>query len=1749
MANNQEQRLPIFVEPLPNTVTPAVIEQYRQLNYVRMRIGFYQRRVDENLHSVTFLQNTLKQLKALQTRVETAESKLMVTAGIPNGTDILINILEDMQNELGEELKVLLASEREERTQLSQRNPTTHATTSINQPSVPRFSEIQLPTLSMPQFDGTPKNWLKFSRFVNDVLIPHHATEASKVVYLSNSLNEEAKSILASAGDSSFHTAWDLLKSHYENNEALINELMEEIYVVKKPTANDAVTLSAFVTMIRMNLNYLKSLQVNVESWDPFFSYHLLKNIDVASRMEFEKQRETSTLVKTEELLLFLEKRVKILKSVTRVTFTPSSTSTPIQKPKLNTGTKHKPTHQAMVANPNEYKCPLCKEPHFLYACDKIRTMTIEERRKVVGDSQICFNCMRPNHTARKCTSKSNCRECNRRHHTLLHSTYSSETSSGSSSNSSNSPSNSYKPPLNNPSGSGSSQPGNQQSVNQTGKPKPEELSNKQFVGMARHGVSLLATAMVFITDRYGREVPCRAFLDAGSTVSFITVDLADKLKLPKQKVFTIIDGINGTESLNKHQVTTTVSSRLSNYNVEVDLLVTRKITGDMPQQSILLDESKLPINYELADPSYNQTGQIDILLGAEIFYEVFDGNKITLSDGLFAYPTHFGLIIAGKMKQPTRAFTFMAIDELRKQIQKFWEVEHNFNQPYYSIEEKAAEAHFVEHVKRRHDLHYEVALPFKSNLNELGNSAIKSKSLFLAAEKRLSRYPLKKTHYNEFMQEIIDMGHMTQVPYEANDDNCYFMTHHLISRPQSTTTKYRVVFNASFKTTTGLSLNDVLLIGPTIQSDLFQHLLQWREFKIVLIADLEKMYRMIYVQPEDRKYQQIWWRSNPKDELKAWQLNVVTYGTASAPFQAQRVLKQLAHDEVNNYPDVAAELEKKFYMDDYVSSHPDIIKAQTVKSRLSQLCQRGGFNLRKWKSNEPTLEDGEALSSPVTTVLGVQWNPAVDSIIIDFSTIKPHEHLTKCSVLSETAQFFDPLGLAAPIVIIAKTFMQKLWTNQLNWDDGLSDDLSNEWLEYRHTLIKMEPIYVDRPFLTYPGGKFTIHGFGDASTTAYGACVYIVNDGKSTLMSAKSRVAPLKTITIPRLELCAAVLLTQLVHKVIQSLESSPQATYYWTDSEITYFRIHSVPTRFKTFVASRVAEIQQLTSTSEWRIVPSEHNPADIVSRGETADLLKQNKLWWYGPRFIFDKTEPWPTQKFINLNTEDEEYRKITLVAVQIEESDIIRLVERFSSIKTLIRTGVQMLRFFLNCKKLPKYRLVQAISLQEEEEVLLRITRALQEYQFEEVLKLLRTNRELPTSHSLAKLTPFIDVDGLLRVGGRLQQVDLVYDLQHQLILNKSHFTKLLMEDLHRRNLHAGPLALFGFSRQKYWIIGGRNQAKTVVHNCMICFRSKPKLMNQIMGDLPADRVLANRAFDVVGVDYCGPFNIKPLVRSKTTRKSYVSLFTCLTTRCCHLELVHDLTTTSFLNGLRRFISRRGIPRKILSDNATNLVGGRKVLEELRELLLSETHDEQVKQFCNDHRIIWQHIPARSPHWGGVWESMVKQFKYYFKRELLDSYLYIDEIETLIIQVEAVLNSRPLTPISTSPDDLNYLTPGHFLIGQPLNLIPEPTWKNDNPGRLKNWQLIQQITTTLWERFQRDYVSELQRRHKWLQTQDDIKVGSMVLLHDDLPPTQWRLGRVVKIHLGHDNHVRAVTIKTVAGLLNRSIAKIAPLPFNN
>lgn len=428
--------------------------------------------------------------------------------------------------------------------------------------------------------------------------------------------------------------------------------------------------------------------------------------------------------------------------------------------------------------------------------------------------------------------------------------------------------------------------------------------------------------------------------------------------------------------------------------------------------------------------------------------------------------------------------------------------------------------------------------------------------------------------------------------------------------------------------------------------------------------------------------------------------------------------------------------------------------------------------------------------------------------------------------------------------------------------------------------------------------------------------------------------------------------------------------------------------------------------------------------------------------------------------------------------------------------------------------------------------------------------LSSGKILKPSSKLIRLNPFIDSNQILRVGGRLQHARISYDERHPIILPKNGlFTNLLVTRAHLRTLHGGASLTLSHLRREYWIIDARNAIRFVTHRCIRCFRHTTRGLTQLMAELPEPRVNVSRPFLHTGVDHAGPIDIltKRARGKRQTTKGYICLFVRLATKAIHLELVSDLTTNAFLADFRRFSSRRGLPVKMMSDNGTTFVGADHQMDHSLSRFIHETEPEIAALAAHDG-VTWSFIPPAAPHFGGLWEAGVKSTKYHLKRILGNAVQTFEEMATTLTEIEGCLNSRPLCPMTTDPNDLTALTPAHFLTGGSLLVSARPSVLNDHINRLNYWQQTQRLVEHFCNWWTDEYLRNLQQRPKWLLRQPNLAPGDMVLVRDDrVPPSKWNLGRVVSTNAGMDNLVRSAIVKTANSTMIRPITKLCLLPM--
>lgn len=1607
-------------------------------------------------------------------------------------------------------------------------------------------SNVKLPQISLPTFAGLYSEWVTFRDLFTSLIHKNETLDdVQKLHYLKSHLSGEAEQLLRHipVTASNYSECWSILNKRFDNKRFLANSMLKRLVhqssITKESSANVKTLLDTTVDC----LHGLRSLGIDVSSWDAIVVYLGSEKLDHESRKLWELRISSSTndeLPTFDEFKTFMESRFRALEYL---------------DPKAN---KQNCTrdNNAKSFHVSSQSCVLCSGDHKLCHCKIFAKKDCDERREYARVSKLCYNCLGTNHSVYFCRQHTKCHLCKKKHHTLLHpksTANSAEIVDGSA----------------------------EMKAVTANATTSSSLSDTKpiccFADVQNHG--LLATALVNVESRTGTAIVLRALMDQGSQVSFITEAAVQLLGLKKTPAHTDIFRLGDNEGNSipsKWIVRFKLQSRLDpTFVLYVDAYVLNKLTSHLPEKKIFQVSASF-LSLKLADPTFDTPGKIDLLLSTRVVGDILlDGLVKGPPGSPVAQKTKLGWILSGEI--PSSALsrsvcyhTVVQSTDVNDLLRKFWELESepSVRNVILTEEEQKCEDFYSKTTKRDAAGRYVVKLPFKTDSPSctFGGSEVIARRRFINLEKRLLKEPAFKAQYSAVINEYILLGHAEVVPQIELGKNAFYLPHHAVVREDKSTTKVRVVFDASCSGHNSVALNTELMVGPTLQPGLRQTIMRWRCHPISLVADIVKMYRQVKVADEDADYQRILWRDNPNDELKHIRLLRVTFGTSSAPYLAVRSLQQVARDERSDFPLVADRVLTSFYVDDLLTGCQSVAEGELIYQQLNKLLARGGFELQKWSSssdelltkmNEDTAKQDhlELKMDTLTKILGLTYDRQLDEFRYTVQLPAPESPITKRKVISDIARLFDPLGWLAPVIVTAKVFIQRLWLAGSEWDDVLPDHLVKEWLNYRSNLHHLRDFRLPRWIHTSQHDVLLeLHGFSDASNVAYAAAVYvrcIDSNGRVyvSLVAAKTKVAPVKQVSIPRLELCGALLLSKLLCEVSDTLGICKENAHAWTDSTVVLAWLSSHPSRWKTFVGNRVSEILTVMENSQWSHVQSSDNPADSASRGVNPSECADLELWIQGPSWLKNKEINYSRREIKETNLE--ERKSLLACNTVVKETSEEFIISKYSSLRKLARVVAYCKRFLKFKNKNYSTKFNNFLTHYEIQGALLTCIKLCQAEYFASEMDSLKIKGEVNKKGVLTSLNPYLDQEHILRVGGRLHKANIHEDLKHPIILpRKSHLTHLLIADAHESTLHGGPQLVLNYLRSKYWIINAKGIVRQYVRKCVICIRHSARSVHPLMGSLPSARVNASRPFFRSGVDYAGPISIRSTKgRGYRSTKGYICLFVCMATRAIHLEVVSDMTSQAFLAAFKRFIARRGHCGEMWSDNGTTFVGANK---ELKALLNHERFGiaTDIADWLATNGTTWSFIPPHSPNFGGLWEAGVKSTKHHLKRVIGTSTLTFEELTTVLAQIEACLNSRPISTISTNPEDPCPLTPGHFLVGEPLLLVPEMNFENSNIGTLRRWQLTQRMVQDFWRRWSREYLVQFHQRNKWAHHTVEPNLGDVVLvMEDDLPPARWLYGLITEKHTGSDKITRVVSLRCKGSVIKRPVSKLIVLPITS
>ena len=1357
---------------------------------------------------------------------------------------------------------------------------------------------------------------------------------------------------------------------------------------------------------------------------------------------------------------------------------------------------------------------------------EAFRALKVPDQLKFVREKHLCFNCLKPGHAAKDCRYPQTCTVygCGRKNSKFLH----------------------YET----------------RNTNVKEVAPVDEAKNFSGTESTPMKVALPILPVVVQSQATQRSFTTYALLDSGSTSTFCSQELVKELGITGKKEVVTLTTLEKTNSKMETEV---VAFEISDVSCSIKLNLDRVYV-----------KSRLPIDLDnMALKRERNLSYMD-----EIDVPDVDVNRVTLLIGQdnpealipidvrrghpgepYATKTILGWTVNGPMQIPgtgkRQMLNLFVQDDydLKLQMEKFWEVEGQAylkgERSQLSREDRQALDIWENSIEHREDGHYMMAIPFRQNPPNLPLNREMAEKRLSSLHKRLSHDKEMHEAYTEFMEDLILKNYAEKVEEDEEKKKehlVWYLPHHNVHHPKKPD-KVRVVYDCS-ASYQGVSLNSEVLQGPDLLNSLIGVLIRFRQHPVAVMADIKAMFHQVAVIPEHRDVLRfLWW---PGGDLslrpEVYRMTVHLFGGTWSPSCCNFALQRTAQDTKEDFDaETVSTVLRNFYVDDCLRSFEDPQKAEKIVHQLIALLKRGGFELTKWVSNSvdvissiPEEDRAKQVKNldlthdalPVERALGITWDVQFDSFTFEIHL--KEKPLTKRGILSIVGSVYDPFGFASPFTIVARKLMQDLTRAKLGWDESLEEKYLNRWLDWKQDLKKLEGFKIPRcvhPPTFQDVEEIQLHHFSDASQAAYGVATYLRmknSQGKihCCLLMAKARVAPTRQLTIPRLELVAATMAVRMNCLICREIDLPLSEVFYWTDSNCILHYIRSEDKRFQTFVENRVSIIREHSAPNQWNYVESKNNPADDCSRGLRAEEIIRSERWLNGPSFLWLDQSEWPQQSI-----EMPQQAECGLTSVKAETDSLMQLFKRRSSWYRLKR-DVAWLRRFLQW--IGQHRkptgLRGPLRAEEINAAENSIIQCVQREAFGQNIENLRKKKS-----PLRRLAPVLSDEGNIIVGSRLRA-----DPSNQAILPKQHpVVDVIIRDCHETFGHVGREHVMAQVRQKFWLLGGRSSVRRILRDCFHCRRANAPPCQQKMADLPSHRITPGEPpFAFTGVDFFGPFLVK---RGRAQAKRYGCLFTCFNCRAIHIEVAHSLDTHSFINALQRFISRRGQPKEITSDNGTNFVGAEREMKNC----IKAWNSMKIEDFMHQKGIKWNFNPPSASHMGGVWERCIRSVRKVIRSVMTEQVVDDEGLSTLMCIVEAIVNSRPLTSVPDDPKDLQALTPNDLLIPGSGPALPPGDFKDDNYSR-RRWRQIQYLADLFWRRWVTEYLPTLHLRQKWLQPQRNLREGDIVLIMDEKTPRyMWPIGRITEAYPGQDDLVRIVKIKTKSSSITRPVTKVCLL----
>ena len=1101
----------------------------------------------------------------------------------------------------------------------------------------------QLPRLDLPTFDGDILSWLPFwERFEEAVGDRKDLPDIIKFEYLQSCLKGEAARCVVGLAltSANFQVACDLLSKRFGKTEVIIFSHVQQLLAITSPLTSTSQSLRSLIDSILVHIRSLSALEITGDKYGIFLVPMILSKLNAELRMEWARLGPGKE-ADLDALMNFLTSEVERRErsgAVSKLGAVQSPKDTRAGRSQLlrttrtagrsqlsrdSTRQMRTPSGAALTASSGG--CIFCGKPHRSVECPELLKLSVSQKHDLIKRSGACFRCLSVSHRARECQLM--CELCGGGHHKLC---CFGKVKGNQGREVENPGMSGFSPGKSDTRASLSCNSGDSQCV-------------------------VLPTARVMVHGVQG-SVPATLLFDTGSDRSYVAETLVKKVGatwLRSESVSYAAFG-GGKSTCERAVRGLSVSGANLSKPVECSLSDVEVPVICSPLQRPRVPRAALQTfaGIELADTYHeNRDMTVDILVGLDLYWGLVQQGFVRCSEGsLVAQETFFGWIVSGVISVPGTAGSttcqLLTLGDLHEDaVRNLWSLEGIG----IRSDEELASSKVLEDFEssiRFTDGRYEVPLPWKQG-EHVGEYAVELKSNLPAAESRLQslsckldRDPDLRSRYNAVLSEMEESGVIEEVPSEefVTSHPTFYLPHHPVVKESSETTKVRPVFDASACGPNGVSLNDCLEVGPCLMPNLVDVMLRFRRWRYAVTADIIKAFLQISLRKEDRDVQRFLWLCDGRERVM--RVTRVTFGTCSSPFLLNATLRH--HLSRYGASRAVTEMQSNFYVDDFLSGADSEEEARSLLSEAQSVMADAGMCLAKCKSNSPLLFDNAVSGQnevQSVKVLGLRWIPKDDVFMFDGVSIPDDVVPTKRVVLSFIARLFDPLGFLTPYTMVAKCLFQRLWQQGLQWDEVLPEECCSIFTRWLQGLETLKRFRVPRSYSVegWSGIETSVelHAFGDASPSGYGAAVYLrfpLSDGSQgvSLVMAKGRVAPVKKVSLPRLELLGSLLAARLVTHVRRAL-CLPDSTVCkcWTDSMVALGWIRGDPRRWKQFVSNRVIEIHSLTSPADWSFVPGEDNPSDLTTRGVTADQLLESELWLEGPAWLSEPAGQPPRQ----------------------------------------------------------------------------------------------------------------------------------------------------------------------------------------------------------------------------------------------------------------------------------------------------------------------------------------------------------------------------------------------------------------------------------------------------------------------------------------------------------------------------------------